>query len=99
MNMSQSLRLKRVGVLSVGLVLGAFYALFGIIAGFIITVISTAAGDAFDAGGLGFLFGVGSIIVLPIVYGIIGFIGGLISALIYNLVAMMTGGIEMEFES
>ena len=96
---NQSLKLRRVGVLSVGLVLGAVYALIGLIAGFFITVISTAVGGAFDAGGLGFLFGAGSIIFLPIFYGIIGFIGGIITALIYNLVAKITGGIEMGFES
>ena len=100
MNLStQSLKLRRVGVLSVGLVLGVIYALIGLIAGFFIILISVAAGGVFDQAGFGFLIGAGSIIILPIFYGILGFIFGLIFALIYNLVAKITGGIQMEFES
>ncbi len=34
------------------------------------------------------------LIIFPIVYGIIGFVAGAITALIYNLVAKFTGGIE-----
>jgi len=34
------------------------------------------------------------VIFLPIIYAVIGFIGGVIAALIYNLVAKWTGGIE-----
>ena len=96
---TQSLKLRRVGVLSVGLVMGVIYALIGLIAGFFITLISVAAGGVFDQAGFGFLFGVGSIIFLPIFYGILGFIAGLITALIYNLAAKFTGGVEMEFGS
>jgi hypothetical protein len=44
------------------------------------------------------LFGVGSIIFLPIFYGILGFIGGLITAWTYNLVARFAGGLEIELE-
>jgi hypothetical protein len=38
--------------------------------------------------------GVVSVIVIPIIYGVIGLIGGIISAAIYNLLA----GIEMNLE-
>ncbi len=99
MNLStRILKLRRLGVLSVGLMMGVVYGLFGLIAGLIITLISVTISGAFDQSGFGFLFGVGSIIFLPIFYGILGFIGGLIFALIYNLAATFTGGIEMEFE-
>ena len=74
------------------------YGLFGLIAGLFITLISITVGGSFDQAGFGFLFGVGSIIFLPIFYGILGFIGGLIFALIYNFAGKFTGGIEMEFE-
>jgi hypothetical protein len=38
------------------------------------------------------------VIFLPILYGIIGFAGGLISALLSNLNVRFVGGIELEVE-
>jgi len=85
--------LKRIGVLSCGKVLGALYALLGLIIGGIYALFallfaviggSTAqeSGDALAGGAFGVLFGVGSIILFPIIYGLLGFVGGLISALL-----------------
>jgi hypothetical protein len=42
--------------------------------------------------------GVGWLILLPIGYGILGFLIGLISAALYNLVVKFIGGIEFEFK-
>jgi hypothetical protein len=42
----------------------------------------------------GFMFGIGSLF-LPIIYGVFGFLGGLIAAAVYNLVAKWTGGVEI----
>lgn len=69
-----------------GIIIGLFYAIFG-------TVMSVFAG----AGGLAG-FGILSIIIFPILYGVIGFVGGALSAFIYNFVADKIGGIEMELE-
>ena len=89
---------KSVGVLSVGKVLGCLYALFGLIFGGLFTLISLAgfAVGGPDAGPAALLFGVGAIIILPVFYGVMGFIGGIISAAFYNLVASIAGGIEIE---
>jgi hypothetical protein len=35
-------------------------------------------------------------VMIPVLYGVMGFIGGIIGALIYNLVAKWIGGIEVE---
>ena len=43
----------------------------------------------------GILFGIGSIITIPIFYGVMGFIFGMITAFIYNLVAGWIGGLEI----
>jgi hypothetical protein len=45
---------------------------------------------------LGLLFGFGSVIFMPLFYGILGFVFGLIAALLYNGVARLIGGVEIE---
>jgi hypothetical protein len=46
----------------------------------------------------GLMFGVGSIITLPIFYGVLGLISGIITALIYNVVTGFIGGLEIEVD-
>jgi len=95
------MRLNKVGVLSAGKVSGLLYALLGLIVGAIFALLSlVGAGAALggEEGGaaLGFLFGVGAIIFLPIFYGIMGFVGGMIMAALFNLVAGISGGLEVD---
>ena len=42
------------------------------------------------------MFGFG--IFMPVFYGIFGFVFGIISAAIYNLIARWIGGVEVEVE-
>lgn len=101
--------LRRVGVLSVGKVMGAIYALFGLIIGAIYALIAIVigligattasnSGDALLGGAGGVVFGILSIILFPIFYGILGFIGGLISGFLYNIIARVVGGVELELD-
>jgi threonine/homoserine efflux transporter RhtA len=96
--------IRRVGALSVGKVMGALYALLGLIAGAffaLFSVLGAAVGMANSQSSdaiVGLLFGVGSVIFLPIFYGVLGFVFGLITALLYNGVARLIGGIEIEVE-
>ena len=97
------MELKSVGVLSAGKIMGALGALGGLLGAAMFALLSLAGGviQQQQAGGNGLpipaiFFGVGSIIILPILYGIFGFIGGMIYALLYNLVAMLVGGLELE---
>ena len=53
--------------------------------------------NAFPAG-MRSVLGVGGFIFLPILFAVVGFIGGLITALVYNLVARWTGGFEFRVE-
>jgi hypothetical protein len=91
--------IKRVGPMSCAKIAGALYAVIGLIAGLFITLasmIGAMAGAGEGAGGLGVIFGVGSIVVLPIMYACIGFVATLIMAAIYNALAAAVGGVEVD---
>ena len=96
------IQVKRLGVLSLGKVMGLLYALLGLLIGFIFSCVSVigsvAAISELGGEGLGFLFGIGSIIIFPIFYGVIGFVAGLLVAALYNLIARFVGGIEIYTE-
>ena len=44
------------------------------------------------------MFGIAAIIVFPILYACIGFVMTLIMAALYNLVAGMVGGVEIDVQ-
>ena len=90
-------RLTRISPLKAGLVLGVLYALLACVAvPFLMLAGAGMAAMARENGAalpLGFMFGAGALF-LPVLYGVFGFIGGLIAAAVYNLVAKWTGGLE-----
>ena len=94
--------LTRIGALSLAKMLAVTYAFLGLFIGGVISlfaVMGAAMGGASggDSGGVvTMLFGVGAVIILPIFYGCLGFLGGLIMAPLYNLVAKVVGGVEIE---
>lgn len=94
-------RIKRFAPLQLGLMLGVTYALISILFIPFFLLFGIIAGAAAKAGGgspVPAIFGLGAVFVvfIPILYGIMGFIGGIIAAFIYNLVAKWIGGIEVE---
>ena len=94
---------KRVGPLSAAKLMGVLYALAGLLVGGLISLISIVGGALATAGeGSPFasmLFGAGAIVVLPIFYGVLGFVTTLIGAALYNVVASMVGGVELEVQN
>ena len=87
-------QLTHIAPLRAGIVLGILYGILSlIIVPFILlaAVFGSKAGTATPA-----IFGVGFAIVLPVIYAVGGFIGGIIAAAIYNLIAKWTGGFEFE---
>ena len=92
----------RVG--SVAKVFGDVYAGVGLIIGLCVAVVSMlGSGLASAMGGesgassvIGSLFGVGAIVFLPILYGVLGFVGGALMSALYNMAAGLVGGIEIE---
>lgn len=89
--------LKRISPLSLGKVSAIIYAIFGLIAGIFITIFFLVGISVAKPESAFFLpvLGAASIIILPIFYGIIGFVAGVVGAFIYNLIARWIGGIEV----
>jgi len=94
-------RIKRIAPLKTGIVLGVLYALLSLIAVPFLLIagagIAAAARQNGTAVPFAFIFGAGALF-LPVLYGVMGFITGVIAAAVYNLVAKMTGGIEVTVE-
>lgn len=103
--------IRSVGIWSVARLYGAITASVGLIFGLIFAIAATvggfagalnapvsARGQSLAFSGLSAMFGVGALIFMPIVYGIMGLIGGAIGAGLYNLFAEMLGGIEVEVQ-
>lgn len=81
----------------IGLIIGVLYGLMFILFGAAITAMAPR-GDQ-TAGGVGtVVIGLLFMIGFPIVYAVIGFFGGAIGALIYNVAAGVVGGIKFDLE-
>ena len=74
-----------------------FGIVFGLIYGILFAILGSAIGATFDMPGATTL-GLLSIIVFPIIFGIMAFICGAIMAFLYNIFASKIGGIEIELK-
>lgn len=97
--------IRRLGVASAAKIGGALYAVIGLIIGLFVAAFSlVGAGIAAQSGGgdmpafVGPLLGVGAIVVAPIFYGLLGLIGAALMAALYNLVAGLAGGLEIDVQ-
>jgi len=91
---------RRIGMLSVGKILGVLYAFLGLIIGAFVFVFAlmgamVGAGNQLAAGLVG---GAVVIVIAPLFYGLIGFVGGIVVAAAYNFIASFAGGIQMELQ-
>jgi len=94
--------LKSVGVMSVAKVMGILYGCMGLIFVpffLLFAFVGTFAGqkDAPFAPFAG-LFGIVMAVLMPLMYGVMGFIMGAIGAALYNVIARRVGGFELELE-
>jgi len=95
--------IKRVGAMSVAKIAAVLYAGMGLLLGAVFSLVGMAGFGAMANSGdappfMGMIFGVGAIVILPICYGIGGFIFTLIAASLFNVAAGMTGGVEVEVQ-
>jgi hypothetical protein len=93
--------INRIGPLSVAKLAGTLYAILGLIFGAIVSLIALAGGmaassDQPGAGAMGAIFGVGAVILLPILYGGLSFVMTLLMAALFNMTAKIVGGIQID---
>jgi hypothetical protein len=82
-------QIRRFGVLQTAKVVGVLYALLGLV---FVPVLLFMSMVAPKQGGMG----PGLALAMPILYGVLGFVFAALSCAIYNFVAGLVGGIEVE---
>ncbi len=92
------LNLKRIDPVKAGIIQGAILALISLVIVIptllIFSVVGlSGSGNGFSAfgGGIAMLF-------IPIIYGIVGFVAGLVSTALLNFVLSKTNGLDVEFD-
>lgn len=90
---------KSVGVLSVAKIMGLIYGCMGLLLAplfLLIGLLGSFAGQQKTpfAG----IFGVFAALLMPIFYGVMGFVTGVIGAFLYNLFSKLVGGFELELD-
>ena len=91
--------LKSVGVMSVAKIMGLLYGCLGLIFApmfLLIGLLGSFAGQ--DKMPFAGIFGVVFAILMPLFYGAMGFVTGVIGAFLCNLLAKWMGGFEFELE-
>jgi len=80
-----------------GLFLGIIYSFGGLI---IDTLVSSDLISSSETSGLsyGTILAFGALIGMPLIFGVLGFMLGLIEAIFYNFFARKFGGLKVEFE-
>jgi hypothetical protein len=89
--------INRVGPLSSAKIVGLLYAILGVAVGGIFSLVAAiGASEPGLPAGVAQLFGVAAVVVLPILYGGMGFVVTLVLAWLYNGLAQLVGGVEID---
>ena len=95
------MELKKIKIMSLAKIAGLFGIIYGLLSGIVFSLVyskaDTIAGLSEQLGIISQL-GYSSIIVLPILNGVIYFIAGIVLAFVYNILAKKFGGVELEFK-
>lgn len=99
------MRIKRIRIGSAAKVIGFLFFLIGLLFGEIAALLATRLqinlphlSDEIMGIPLHSVLGLASLLVIPLVYGLLGVIMGALLAIMYNLTAGWFGGIEIEYE-
>ena len=88
--------ITRIEPMSAAKLAGTIYAVLGLIVGLCFSLLSFMGGLASQFGAAGVMFGAGAVIILPIFYGVLGFIVTFVGVSIYNFAAKRVGGVEIQ---
>lgn len=95
-------RLTRVSPVQLGIVLAVLYALISLVLVIPLGALSMMSNAFMQQHGVhsvgASLFTGAFLFLMPVIYAVLGFVGGVIVAVIYNVVASFTGGIEVTVE-
>ena len=94
---------RHIGVWSVARIYAIISAGIGLLIGICVAVISVVGGAVAASNNempswAMPVFGVGSIVFFPILYGVLGLVAGAIGALLYNVGAKIGGGVEIDVQ-
>jgi hypothetical protein len=92
-------RIKRFAPLQLGKMMGICYGIMGLLFCPIFLLMALMSPHLPPQQRVGVMaFGTGFAIAMPFIYAIMGFVGGIVSAFVYNLIARWVGGVEVEVE-
>src|SRR5215211_5746134 len=101
-------QIKRMGVFSCAKIYSITLAAMGLIVGVIYGLLFMIVGGAMMAGGgrdsgaagaSSLVIGLIMMVAIPVLYGLIGFIAGIIGGVVYNVASGVVGGLELELEN
>lgn len=93
--------IRRVGPVSCGKIAGTLYGIIGLVVGAVVSLIAVTGGfsqSSETAAAMGAMVGVGAIVAFPMLYGGLAAICFIIGAALYNVIAGLVGGIEIDLE-
>jgi len=88
---------NRVGPLSCAKIVGLLYVILGLIMGAFVSLFAATMGGGVPGRDPGNpVFGMAAVVFFPVLYGVAGFVITLIAAWLYNGLAGLVGGVEID---
>lgn len=87
---------NRVGPLSCAKIVGLLYVILGLVMGAGVSLFSAALGGMPGRDPGNPMFGMAAVVFFPVLYGVAGFVITLVAAWLYNGLAGLVGGVEID---
>jgi len=88
------LKITKVKPSSLGKIVGMMQGFLGLFMGIFVLLATLLGFESETGGSIG--FGIFSVVLFPILYGVGGFVAGLITAFLFNFCSKQVGGLELE---